>query len=136
MNHHDQVPAADTLPTDHFSVSFHKLTHNPGCIRASSKIDLVDPLGNTESWIVDTFRVEGGAETVLLQRISATGSLRLVLPPKVTAVLAQQRDRATTQNRKRGAQRAVATRIARGDTLGNPSALLAARKARRRARGK
>src|SRR5262245_14555412 len=105
----DQKPSP--MPEDTFSVSFRNLTNNPGAIRTSSKIDLMDDYGNTESWIVDTFRTQGGDETVFLQRINVSGGLRLVLPPRVTAALSQQRDRATTVNRKRGAQQAIATRI-------------------------
>jgi hypothetical protein len=120
------------LPTDTFSLRLRELLHNPGAVRTTSKIDLMDEYGHSTTWVLDTFRVEGGAETVFLQRISSGQQLREVLPPAVTAALAQQRDRATTKNRKRAARRAVATRIARGDTLGNPSALLKARKARSR----
>ena len=121
-----------TLPRDAFSTALRTLTANPGAVRTSSKVDLVDLYGNSETWIVDTFRVEGG-ETVLLQRIDGNGGLRLVLPPAVTEALTRQRDRATTVNRKRGARRAMETRIARGDTIGNPEALLKARRARRKA---
>jgi len=120
-----------TLPRDAFSTALRTLTANPGAVRTSSKVDLVDLYGNSETWIVDTFRVEGG-ETVLLQRIDGNGGLRLVLPPAVTEALTRQRDRATTVNRKRGARRAMETRIARGDTIGNPEALLKARRARRK----
>lgn len=120
-----------TLPRDPFSNAMRTFEQNPGAVRSSSTISLADFLGNTETWVIDTFRADG-QETVLLQRIDTTGGIRLVLPPKVTAVIAAQRDRATTVNRRRGAQKAVATRIARGDTLGNPSALAKARKARRR----
>ena len=121
-----------TLPRDAFSTALRTLTANPGAVRTSSKVDLVDLYGNSETWIVDTFRIEGG-ETVLLQRIDGNGGLRLVLPPAVTEALTRQRDRATTVNRKRGARRAMETRIARGDTIGNPEALLKARRARRKA---
>ena len=131
----DQIPTPPerTLPRDAFSTALRSLTANPGAVRTSSKIDIVDLYGTSETWVVDTFRTEGGDETVLLQRIDGNGGLRLVLPPAVTEALTRQRDRATTVNRKRGARRAMETRIARGDTIGNPEALLKARRARRKA---
>jgi len=119
------------LPTDSFSVRLRELTDNPGAVRAESTINRADVYGNAETWVITTFRLDGGEE-VFLQRIDASATpIRIVLPPEVTAAMARQRDRATTANRKRGARAAVATRIARGDTLGNPTALLQARKARR-----
>ena len=126
----DHAPSG-LLPTDPFSLAMRNFEKNPGAVRSSSTITITDPFyGHTETWVIDTFRADG-SETVLLQRIDVAGGIRMVLPPKVTAAIAAQRDRATAVNRKRGAQRAVATRIARGDTLGNPSALLKARKAKR-----
>jgi hypothetical protein len=122
----DPIPE-QYLPRDAFSTALRDLTRNPGAVRSSSKVDLTDLYGNSETWVVDTFRHDGD-ETVLLQRIDGTGGIRLVLPPAVTAAISRQRDRATTVNRKRGAQAAVATRIARGDVLGNPDALRKARK--------
>lgn len=119
------------LPRDPFSVAMRSLLGNPGAVRASSKVEIGDLLGNVETWIVDTFRVEGGEETILLQRVSAEGGTRLVLPPEVTAVINRQRGRAVTGTRKRAARAAVATRIARGDVLGNPAALAAARASKR-----
>ena len=119
------------LPTDAFSIAFRNLTDNPGAVRTSSKVDLIDFYGRTESWIIDTFRVEG-VETVFVQRISADGALRLVLPPEVTAVVNRQHDRATTINRRRGAAAAVRTKREKGLKLGNPDALRKARRARKR----
>lgn len=120
-----------TLPRDAFSTALRGLTANPGAVRSSSKVDLVDPYGTSETWVIDTFRAEGG-ETVLLQRIDSSGGLRLVLPPEVTAAITRQRDRATAVGRSRAARRGIETRIARGDTVGNPEALRKAHAARRR----
>jgi hypothetical protein len=131
---HQGTTPSGVLPTDSFSVELRKLRDNPGAVRASSKVDRIDFYGRSETWIIDTFREEGGAETVFLQKMSAGEPLREVLPPEVVAVIARQHDRATTVNRRRGAQRAMATRRARGETLGNPEALRKAHAARRRAK--
>ena len=131
----DRTPDPTALPRDTFSTALRSLTGNPGAVRSTSTVTVVDLLGNSETWVIDTFRVEG-EETVLLQRINSVEGTRMVLPPQVTSVLARQRDRATTVNRKRGARAAIATRIARGDTIGNPSALLKARRAKTARRNK
>ncbi len=128
----DRHAPSGLIASDPFSVRWYELTHNPGAVRTSSKVDLLDDYKHIETWVIDTFREEGGRETVFLQRIGNRGPLREMLPPRVTAAIAGQRDRATGHNRKRGAKRAMATRIARGDTLGNPEALRKARKARTR----
>lgn len=105
--------ADQTLPTDLFSQRLRELTDNPGAVRASSKVDLQDFYGRSETWVVDTFRVDGD-EVAFLQRISADGSIRMVLPAEVTAAMARQRDRATAVNRRRGARQAVETKRAKG----------------------
>lgn len=102
------------LPVDHFSRRLRELTDNPGAIRSSSTINAQDFYGNAETWVVDTFRVNGG-EVVFLQRVSAEPKpIRIVLPAEVTAALSRQRDRAVTVARRRGARQAVETKRAAG----------------------
>ena len=126
-----EQPAQTTLPRDEFSVTLRSLADNPGTVHAQSRLDIADFYGRSETWTIDTFRADG-AETVLLQRMTAEGALRLVLPPQVTSAMTRQHDSLTGKVRRRGARQAVATRIARGDRLGNPDALRKARKARKR----
>jgi hypothetical protein len=125
--------SSDTLPTDQFSRRLRELTSNPGAVRASSTISTADFYGNAESWIVDTFRVDGDDET-LLQRINAAGAVRIVIPPAVMNAMIRGRERATKQIRRRAAHTAIETRRRRGDTLGNPEALAKARQAPRKPR--
>jgi hypothetical protein len=101
------------LPIDQFSRRLRELTDNPGAVRAGSTVNLQDLYGNTETWVIDTFRVNG-AEVVFLQRISASEPVRLVLPAEVTAAMNRQRDRATTTVRRRAARAGLATKRARG----------------------
>jgi len=124
-----------TLPRDEFSVTLRSMSDNPGAVRASSRLDIADFYGRSETWTIDTFRANG-IETALVQRMSTGGALRLVLPPQVMAALTRQHDSLTGKVRSRGARQAVATRIARGDVLGNPEALKKARKTPRKARRK
>jgi len=118
------------IPRDEFSTLRRSLVDNPGTVEASSRIDIADFYGRLETWTVDTFRVDGDT-TAFIQRMSAEGSIRLVLPPQVMRALARQTMSAVEKLRARAARKAVATRIARGDTLGNPAALAAARKRKR-----
>jgi hypothetical protein len=103
---------------------------NPGAIGSGSTIHLRDMLGQSVSWIVETYRIDGG-ELVFLQKNGAGGGERFVLPREITAALARQRDQVITKARKRAAKQAVETRRERGDRLGNPEALRKARKARK-----
>ncbi len=121
--------ADSPIPTDLFSTALRKLRDNPGAFAVGSRIETADFYGNAQTWVVETFRVEGSEDTVFVQRIDAEGGFRLMLPPAVTKVLAGHRDRVSTQARRRQGHRLVAQRKERGDTLGNPEAL-------RRARGK
>ncbi len=123
------------LPQDRFSLALRSMRDNPGAFAVGSRVETSDFYGNAQTWVIETFRVEG-SETTFVQRIDAEGGLRLVLPPAVTKVMANQRERAAAQSRRRQGHRLVAQRKERGDTLGNPAALAAARKARKPARGR
>ena len=124
--------ADSPIPTDLFSRSLRQANDNPGALKASSTIEAADFYGNTETWVVTTFRLEAGRELVFLQRSAAEGGLRLVLPAEVTAALAAQRDRVQAAAKRRTGHRLVAMRKQRGDKLGNPEALAAARRKRGR----
>ncbi len=125
--------ASDSLPTDGFSRVLRMTADHPGAVRASSTVNLQDFLGNSETWNVDTVRVDG-SEIVFLQRVNAEGGMRLVLPAEITAAMARQRDRVLAVVRRRGARQAVATKLAHGQAVGNPGALRDARRARKAAR--
>lgn len=121
-----------TLPRDEFTVRLRELGDNPGAVQSSSRVDIQDFYGNAETWTIDTFRESTGQETSFVQRMSLANPLRLLIPPPVMAALTRQRGSLVSQSRRRGARQAVATRIARGDTLGNIDALRKARKARKK----
>ncbi len=131
----DDTPTRDApsgvLPTDDFSLQRRQLMDNPGAVRSSSRLDTADFYGRSQTWVIDTFKADGQA-VALVQRMGAEEPLRLVLPAAVMAALARQGETLTRQTRRRGARQAVATRIARGDTLGNPDALRKARRARKK----
>lgn len=101
----------DKLPTDDYSKTLRGQQAHPGAVEKSSTIELSDFLGNHETWIVKTVRVDG-KDTVFLQRVNAGGGARWVLPPEVTEAMARQRESAVGVMRKRGARQAAATRKA------------------------
>src|SRR5688572_24481641 len=123
--------AETTLPRDPFSEALRAFEGNPGAARSESTVHLTDFLGRSTTWVITTFRADG-QDTVLLLRVDANGSMREVLPPAVCAAISRQRTTATGVNRRRGARKAVATKLAEGQTIGNAAALSKARKARRR----
>ncbi len=127
--------AERTLPRDEFTVRLRELSDNPGAVRTSSRVDIADFYGQHETWTVDTFRHDG-IETAFVQRMSTDGGLRLLVPSQVMAALVRGHETLTGKMRVRGARQAVATRIARGDVLGNPDALRLARKTPRKPRRK
>jgi hypothetical protein len=125
------MSSEQVLPADVFSRRRRELMENPGAMRSASTVNVQDFYGNLETWHIETFRTDATVEA-LVQRNSADGSLRLVLPPKVMEALNRQRGQVVTQARKRAARRAVDTRRERGDVIGNPEALRQARKATKR----
>jgi hypothetical protein len=77
------------------------------------------PLGvEVVTYIVQTIRVPDDkgntADILFLEVASRNGITRLVVPQRVTDVIARQRDALTTKNRRKGARQAAATRKERG----------------------
>lgn len=101
----------EKLPTDDYSKTLRQFQNHPGAVEKASTIDLVDFLGNAETWTVKTIRVDG-RDVAFLQRINSTGGARWVLPVEVTEALARQRDGIVGAVRRRGARQAAATRKA------------------------
>lgn len=99
------------LPTDAFSTALRSLNGNPAAAVRSQSIDVSDFYGNLETWHIKTIRADG-KDTIFLQRNTAAGGDRLVLPPEVAAVIARQRDGVVSVNRRRGSYKAAATRKA------------------------
>lgn len=120
------------LPTDDYSLTLQRVRDNPGRLETRpSTIDLQTLLGHSETWILQSIRVEDGT-TVFLQRLNAAGGMRLVVPPEVVAAISRQADVLVTKSLRRGAQRSMETKREKGIPIGNPAALKAARKQRRK----
>lgn len=118
----------DKIPRDEFSRLLRGLLDNPGAARAVSTLELTDFYGNTETWVIRTFRADR-ADTVFVERIDGSGAgLRLVLPPAVMTALHRQQDSVIGQQRRRGARAAVETKRAAGV---DPAAALRRARARK-----
>lgn len=126
------------IPSDTFSRALRAARDSQAVIKAETTVHSFDFYGNTETWVIETFRVDDGrgpCEQVFLQRTGADGGMRLMLPADVTRALSRHRDQVQASARRRHGHNLVALRKQRGDKLGNPAALAAARKARKARRG-
>lgn len=121
--------ADSPIPTDLFSRRRRQMGDNPGALGAGSTVHAADFYGNAETYVIETFRTEDGQTVAFLQRSSADGGLRLVLPEPVMAALARHREQLQARAKRRQGHALIARRKERGDVLGNPDAL---RKARRK----
>jgi hypothetical protein len=144
---HPDIATERTI--DPFDAAIGLLTGLTGGVEIKpATVQVVTPIvGRTDTFIVQTIRHEIGKTkpkkgsnedeqpiwgiTQFIQRVSAEGVVRIVLPPKVSKLLASQRESVTDRVRKDAGQRAIQTRKDRGDVLGNPEALKRARKARK-----
>lgn len=71
-------------------------------------------VGDTETYIVQTFRDKEAGETVFIEHVSATGTVRVVLPPDVTEVIARQSYTISKRMRRSSAKESMRDRMAKG----------------------
>jgi hypothetical protein len=71
-------------------------------------------LGKAQTFIVQTIRQRDVGDFVFLEYVDAEGSTRMVIPPKVTEVIARHRDAIGARIRSRAAKAKAADRKARG----------------------
>jgi len=99
-----------------FDKTVHSLRGRPDAIHTQAQTiqehALLTELEQT--FIVQTYRCKDAGDTVLLTFVSADGSFRVVLPPKVTAAIARQRDALSAKNRRLAARAEAARRKAAG----------------------
>ena len=130
-------PASESMP-DLFDYTLGQLKDLPDVLMTKeATIRVVPPLGvgGSRLFVIQTIRQKERGDIILLEEHGKGPAKRLVLPPEVSAVIARQRDALTTKSRVKGARQAVATRLERGDQLGNPEALKKARRQRARKGG-
>jgi hypothetical protein len=101
---------------DHFDRKRAELHGLPDISETRPSITRVtDVLGITQTFIVQTLRQAEVGDTVFLECFGRGTQVRLVLPPRVTAALARQRDALGTVVRRKQGRRVAAERAARGE---------------------
>jgi hypothetical protein len=75
-------------------------------------------IGATQTFIVQTLRQREAGDTIFLQYVDDTGSMRIAIPPAAADAIARQRESLTTKVRKRLGKEQAAARKARGELPG------------------
>lgn len=84
-------------------------------VKPSPLVTLSPLIGETQTFIVETWRQKETGDFIFLQYIDADRSLRIVIPPEVASTIARQREALTTKVRKKVARDQAAARKARGE---------------------
>jgi hypothetical protein len=65
-------------------------------------------------YAIQTFRQRDSGDTIFLEQISDSGTVRIAIPPDVADVIARQRDQLTTKSRSRAGKRVAEDMKSRG----------------------
>jgi len=71
-------------------------------------------IGAADTYIVQTVRMREQGDTVFLEYVGGSGSIRMVLPPSVTEAIARQRDALSTKVRSKTSKAVMERRMAEG----------------------
>lgn len=101
---------------NHFDRMLGMLEGLPDVIHAKPTTirDVVPLTGDAQTFIVQMVKQKDRGETVFLEHVSAEGTIRIVLPPKVIDTIVRQRDALSGQARSRAAKAQAAERKAAG----------------------
>jgi hypothetical protein len=111
LNNAHGKPAAGRLP-DNYSRLMGALDGLPDVTQTKASIVRhVPPLGigGVETFLVQTFR-QNGEDSVFLEHVSSSGTIRLVLPPQVADLIHRQRTSLTGKVRSKNSRRAAQAR--------------------------
>ncbi len=86
--------------------------------KASTVVSTLPFVGAAQTYIVQTFRQRERGDTVFLQYVDDTGSVRLVLTPACVDAIVRQRESLTVKVRRRVGKDSAAARKARGELPG------------------
>lgn len=85
------------------------------CLRSKpSTVKDVDLLGRAETFIVESMRHAEKGDFVFIEAIDSGGVTRIALPPRVTALIAAQRDSLTARRRSIASKALAQARMDRG----------------------
>lgn len=102
---------------DHFDRMLGALDGLPDVTHTkASTIRTIQPLiGNSQLYIVQTYRQNGIGDTVFLECVTKEGTTRLALPPAVSDAIARHRDALTTKVRVKIGKATAQARKDRGE---------------------
>jgi hypothetical protein len=90
----------------------------PDCTFTKTSVTRVVPpfgVGGTQLYVVQTYRQKEQGDTIFLEHVSESGTVRLVIPPQVAAVIARQREQLTAKTRSKAAKAVAQGRKERGE---------------------
>jgi hypothetical protein len=114
---------------DEFDRLFGQLHGLPDVVSARATTITVAGLTHTTTFIVQTIRQRNVGDTLFVQKIDKTGSVRIAFPPRVSAAIARQRESLTDTSRSKSAQRLADERKQSGVAVGFAAMTPAARAA-------
>jgi hypothetical protein len=74
-------------------------------VRPTTVTTVTPMLGNSQTYVVQTYRSKDDGYTVFLQMVDAEGRARVVIPPKVAQAIYRQRDALVARARKETGKR-------------------------------
>jgi len=83
--------------------------------KASTVVVTTPMIGATQTFVIQTLRQREQGDTIFLQYMDDTGSLRIAIPPAAADAIARQRDALTAKVRKRIGKESAQARKARGE---------------------
>lgn len=93
--------------------------HDVGLSSKPSTVKNVQTItGKSETYVIQTIRHHENGDYVFIECMDEAGVTRLALPPKVSNLIASQRDALTKRRRSIQGKAAMKTRIAAGEVLG------------------
>lgn len=111
-----------SLAKNKFDRMMGSLTDLNETVRSAETVIRDTPLfgvgAGTTTFIVQTIRQKDVGDYIFIESVEEDRTVRMVLPPKVAAVIARQRDTLTTKNRSRSARASMAERMERGEQPG------------------
>ena len=116
--HREDNPAGNIAYVDAFDRTIGALHGLPDVAFTKTAVSRVVPplgVGGTQLYVVQTYRQKEQGDTIFLEHVSETGTVRLVIPPKVSAVIARQREQLTAKTRSKAAKAVAQERKERGE---------------------
>src|SRR5438128_5465368 len=117
-SHKEDNPGGTAPYMDAFDRTIGVLHGLPDVVFTKTAVSRVVPpfgVGGTQLYVVQTYRQREQGDTIFLEHVSETGTVRLVIPPQVAAVIARQRDQLTAKTRSKAAKAVAQERKERGE---------------------